>query len=333
MSHRLPHRRRGSLPARAALAAALATAITSGLNAATLAAPGVDQIDAQRAQVRALEAEVTAIDAKAEAAADAYAAARARVAELRRQIRENTTRLRIARASHRDAQKRLAERLVALYAEEPPSFVELLMSSGSVAGALNAHAVLDRLREQDAAIVISIERSRARLVSGRNRLVADRAEAEAQLAEASARDAELRRLTAARRGVLRQARGTLNGLVTQAQLAAAQRAREAALAARAAAPAPAGHSASPAPATAGGGGGGGGGGSALDAIARCESGGNPRAVSPDGQYRGKYQFSPSTWQAVGGSGDPAAASEAEQDRRAAMLYAQQGSSPWPICGA
>jgi peptidoglycan hydrolase CwlO-like protein len=331
MSHRLPHRRRGSLPARAALAAALAIAITSGLNAATLAAPGVDQIDAQRAQVRALEAEVTAIDARAEAAADAYAAARARVAALRQQIRENTASLRIAKAGHRDAQKRLAERLVALYAEEPPSFVELLMSSGSVAGALNAHAVLDRLREQDAAIVISIERSRARLVSGRNRLIADRAEAEAQLAEASARDAELRRLTAARRGVLRQARGTLNGLVTQAQLAAAQRAREAALAARAAAPAPAAYSASPAPATAGGGGGGGG--SALDAIARCESGGNPRAVSPDGRYRGKYQFSPSTWQAVGGSGDPAAASEAEQDRRAAMLYAQQGSAPWPICGA
>jgi peptidoglycan hydrolase CwlO-like protein len=329
MSHHLPHRRRGSLPARAALWAALAIATSSAFNAATLAAPGVDQIDAQRAQVRALEAEVTSIDARAEAAADAYAGAQARVAALRREIRDNTASLKVARASHRDAQKRLAERLVALYAEEPPSFVELLMSSGSVAGALNAHAVLDRLREQDAAIVISIERSRARLVSGRKQLIADRAEAEAQLAEASARAAELRSLTAARRGVLEQARGTLNGLVSQAQLAAAQRAREAELAARAAASAPAAYSAAPAPAASGGGGGG----STLQAIAQCESGGNPRAVSPDGQYRGKYQFSPGTWQAVGGSGDPAAASEAEQDRRAAMLYAQQGASPWPICGA
>ena len=24
--------------------------------------------------------------------------------------------------------------------------------------------------------------------------------------------------------------------------------------------------------------------------------------------------------------------EAEQDRRAAMLYAQQGTTPWPVCG-
>ncbi len=37
-------------------------------------------------------------------------------------------------------------------------------------------------------------------------------------------------------------------------------------------------------------------------------------------------------QSVGGTGNPAAASEAEQDARAAMLYAQPGSSPWPVCG-
>ena len=70
----------------------------------------------------------------------------------------------------------------------------------------------------------------------------------------------------------------------------------------------------------------------LQAIAACESGGNPAAVSADGTYRGKYQFDRQTWAAVGGSGDPAAAPEAEQDRRAAILYARAGSSPWPICG-
>ena len=31
-------------------------------------------------------------------------------------------------------------------------------------------------------------------------------------------------------------------------------------------------------------------------------------------------------------GNPAAASEAEQNRRAAMLYAREGASPWPVCG-
>ncbi|HEX7059536.1 MAG TPA: transglycosylase family protein [Solirubrobacterales bacterium] len=70
----------------------------------------------------------------------------------------------------------------------------------------------------------------------------------------------------------------------------------------------------------------------LDAIAACESGGDPTIVSSDGSYRGKYQFDYGTWASVGGSGDPAAASEAEQDYRAALLYARAGSSPWPICG-
>jgi peptidoglycan hydrolase-like protein with peptidoglycan-binding domain len=70
----------------------------------------------------------------------------------------------------------------------------------------------------------------------------------------------------------------------------------------------------------------------LARIAQCESGGNPSAVSPDGQYRGKYQFSRATWRAMGGTGDPAKAPEAVQDRLAAALLAQAGTSPWPVCG-
>ena len=69
----------------------------------------------------------------------------------------------------------------------------------------------------------------------------------------------------------------------------------------------------------------------LEAIALCESGGDPTAVSPDGRYRGKYQFTRSTWRSLGGSGDPAAAPEAEQDRLAAALFAQRGTAPWPAC--
>jgi Transglycosylase-like domain len=70
----------------------------------------------------------------------------------------------------------------------------------------------------------------------------------------------------------------------------------------------------------------------LQAIAACESGGNPSAVDASGTYRGKYQFDYGTWASVGGSGDPAAAPEAEQDARAAELMARSGTSPWPVCG-
>lgn len=75
-----------------------------------------------------------------------------------------------------------------------------------------------------------------------------------------------------------------------------------------------------------------GGSSRLARIARCESGGDPTAISADGQYRGKYQFSRATWRDVGGKGDPAKAPEAEQDQMAQLLLAQRGTSPWPVCG-
>jgi hypothetical protein len=66
-------------------------------------------------------------------------------------------------------------------------------------------------------------------------------------------------------------------------------------------------------------------------IAGRESGGNPSAVSPNGTYRGKYQFDRATWQAAGGTGDPAAASEAEQDKRFAIWYPGHHSA-WPVTG-
>jgi len=89
-----------------------------------------------------------------------------------------------------------------------------------------------------------------------------------------------------------------------------------------------------APKSGGGGGGGsvGGGADGLNwpALAKCESGGNPRAVNPAGYY-GLYQFSLSTWHSMGGSGNPINASPAEQLYRAKLLYKKAGAGQWG-CG-
>jgi Transglycosylase-like domain len=70
----------------------------------------------------------------------------------------------------------------------------------------------------------------------------------------------------------------------------------------------------------------------LASIAACESHGDPRAVGGGGTYRGMYQFSFSTWQVVGGGGDPAAASRHEQTWRAWLLLSRHGAGHWPVCG-
>lgn len=69
----------------------------------------------------------------------------------------------------------------------------------------------------------------------------------------------------------------------------------------------------------------------LARVRACESGGNYSIVSSTGRYRGAYQFSVQTWRGVGGSGDPAAASPAEQDARALALLRLQGKRAWPVC--
>lgn len=66
------------------------------------------------------------------------------------------------------------------------------------------------------------------------------------------------------------------------------------------------------------------------ALARCESGGNPRAINPAGYY-GLYQFSLRTWRSVGGSGNPIDATPAEQLMRAKILYKKAGAGQWG-CG-
>ncbi|HEY0189167.1 MAG TPA: transglycosylase family protein [Cellulomonas sp.] len=69
------------------------------------------------------------------------------------------------------------------------------------------------------------------------------------------------------------------------------------------------------------------------ALAQCESGGRATAVSSNGKYYGLYQFSVSTWQAVGGTGLPSEASADEQTARAQALYNRSGSGQWPSCGS
>ncbi|GAA2039144.1 resuscitation-promoting factor protein RpfB [Catenulispora yoronensis] len=67
-------------------------------------------------------------------------------------------------------------------------------------------------------------------------------------------------------------------------------------------------------------------------LAKCESGGNPKSVGGGGLYFGLYQFSPSTWAAMGGSGLPSNATPEEQTYRAKLLYVRSGAGQWPVCG-
>ncbi|MEQ8833260.1 MAG: transglycosylase family protein [Miltoncostaeaceae bacterium] len=361
MTVRRPRARRAPLLA-VLTAAALIGA--SGLGAA----PGADRLDAQREQVRALEEELLTIDAEAGAVADDHASQRARATALTGALADNRRSVAEAERAEASTRARLEERLVAIYVGGTPDPLTVLLRSGSLSQVEAAADIVRRVNRYDRNLADRIERHRAELAAARRRLAAQRAEARLAARRAAERIEELDDLLDRRRLVLGRARDVLDGLVAERERAAAlQRAQidaERAARDRAAAdappataspggdpapaepapqdtpsapqPAPEPRSApEPAPAPASGGDGPVAGGpsyAVLNRIAQCESGGNPRAISSSGTYRGKYQFAQGTWESVGGSGDPAAAPEAEQDLRAAILYRSSGPGPWPICG-
>lgn len=67
-----------------------------------------------------------------------------------------------------------------------------------------------------------------------------------------------------------------------------------------------------------------------DQLAECESGGN-WSINTGNGYSGGLQFSPSTWNAFGGSGSAHNASRAEQIAVAEKVLAAQGWGAWPSC--
>ncbi|MFC4460176.1 transglycosylase family protein [Pseudonocardia nematodicida] len=72
--------------------------------------------------------------------------------------------------------------------------------------------------------------------------------------------------------------------------------------------------------------------STWDQLAQCEASGNWAANTGNG-FSGGLQFTPSTWQAFGGSGQAHHASKAEQIRVAENVLAGQGWGAWPSCSS
>ena len=68
--------------------------------------------------------------------------------------------------------------------------------------------------------------------------------------------------------------------------------------------------------------------------AKCESGGDPKAIGGGGKYRGAFQFLKSTWRRSPKSpgGDPIAYRYSTQAVVAVALKNRDGASHWPNCG-
>jgi len=316
-----------------------------------------------RQHVREVEQQLIDVQTAASQGANDYATASSQVAVLKDSIRVNEAQLALTKVELAAAQTALAKRIVGLYTNPPPSMMQVLVSSGSISSALDSYDLMQHIADEDNALVKGFMGDHHRLQVLDATLRKDQASAIANRNEAAQRLSQLRTLAGERSVLLASATASLSHAEAsaaqlaalrdeQAQAAAAARAQASASQVVSATPHSSG-GASTAPSSGSGSGsdvstvgsqpssaGSSGSGSVsgglmaiLMKIAQCESGGNPHAVSPGGQYRGMFQFTFATWAAVGGQGDPAQASAGEQIQRAAILYERSGPGQWPVCGA
>jgi septal ring factor EnvC (AmiA/AmiB activator) len=274
--------------------------------------------------VGAAEAEAAAAQVHEQRLSSLLADGQRHAAQLRQALERTQRQLLVAKARLRRSRALLAARLVAIYESGTPDTTTIFLSAGSYQDLLAQADYLRQIAESDSALAARVaavreevegEAGRAQSLHRRalaydERLVAARAEIAGVREAAQASAAELATLSASREASLADLKGEISDWVAEIEAARAASAAE-----------------------------------AEDEVGRwlggpysiptyivmCESGGDYSAVNPSSGAGGAYQILPSTWELYGGKGEPQNASKAEQDRIAAEIWADSGSSAW-VCG-
>jgi septal ring factor EnvC (AmiA/AmiB activator) len=287
------------------------------------------QLQATTAELASAEAEAAKAQAREERLDSMLEKGRERAAELARKLRVTRRRLAVEKARLRRSRQLLAARLVAIYESGTPDTADLIFESSSYEDLVARNDYLRAISEADSALADRVAEVRAAVHHEVSKVGDLKAEADAydeqleaaraeiasvrEAAEAAA--ARLQSLGASREASLATLKSDIAEWVDQIQEARAAEAREAS---EAEAEEEVGRWL-------------GGPYSIPTYIVMCESGGNYGAVNPSSGAGGAYQILPSTWELYGGQGEPQNAPKAEQDRIAAEIWADSGSSAW-VCG-
>jgi septal ring factor EnvC (AmiA/AmiB activator) len=283
------------------------------------------QLQATTAELGSAEAEAKDAAAEEEEMTALLAEGRERAAELAHKLRLTQHRLAVEKARLRRSRGVLAERLVAIYESGTPSTADLVFGAGDYQDFVTQSdylraiseadsALADRVAEVRAAVhrqVLEVAGLKAEAIAYDERLEAARSEIAAVREAAQASAARLASLKGSREASIATLKSDISEWVEQIQeahLAESEGEAEEEVGRWLGGPY-----------------------SIPTYIVMCESGGNYGAVNPSSGAGGAYQILPSTWELYGGQGEPQNAPKAEQDRIAAEIWADSGTSAW-VCG-
>jgi septal ring factor EnvC (AmiA/AmiB activator) len=283
------------------------------------------QLQSTTAELASAEGEAKDAAAEEEELTTLLAEGRERAAELERKLEATQHRLAVEKARLRRSRAVLAERLVAIYESGTPSTTDLIFGSGDYEDFVAQSDYLRAISEADSALadrvaevraachsqVLRVADLRAEAIAYDERLEDARAEIADVRAAAEAAAARLASLQGSREASLATLKTDISQWVEEIQeahLAESEAEAEEEVGRWLGGPY-----------------------SIPTYIVMCESGGNYGAVNPSSGAGGAYQILPSTWELYGGQGEPQNAPKAEQDRIAAEIWADSGSSAW-VCG-
>ncbi|HWI97216.1 MAG TPA: transglycosylase family protein [Solirubrobacterales bacterium] len=287
------------------------------------------QLQVAQGELASAEQEAAAASAREQKLTTLLATGEEKAARLAAEVQRTKRRLAAEKRRLRRARAALATRLVAIYESGSPSTASIILASDSIDELATRTEYLERIQQSDsdlASRVAQVRRTvaaalqrvaalKARVDAYNERLGNARSEVTAVRENAEVAAAHLHSVAAARSAALATLKDKIGQWTSDIQAA---RAAEAERISAAEAEGEVERWL--------------GGPYAIPAyIVMCESGGNYGAVNPSSGAGGAYQILPSTWELYGGQGEPQNAPKAEQDRIAAEIWADSGSSAW-VCG-
>lgn len=283
------------------------------------------ELQATTAELAGAEAEAAKAQAREEKLSTLLTEGRERAAELAQKLEDTRHRLAVEKARLQRSRQVLADRLVAIYESGTPDAATIVLEADDYQDLVARNDYLRAINEADSALAervaevrVAVHREVLRVgdledeaVAYDEQLETARAEIASVRGAAEASAARLESLRASREASLAMLKGDIADWVDEiqeARLAESEAEAEEEVGRWLGGPY-----------------------SIPTYIVMCESGGNYSALNPSSGAGGAYQILPSTWELYGGQGEPQNAPKAEQDRIAAEIWADSGSSAW-VCG-